>query len=112
MEDLMGLSNALLPEFDNEMANTRRTLERVPDDKFDWKPHEKSSAMGALASHLARLASWASLTILGDSFDLAPGGIPARFPPLESNKALLETFDAAVADARAAIANASDDVFM
>jgi len=108
----MAMSSALLPEFDKEMANTRRTLERVPDDRFSWKPHEKSSEMGALASHLARLATWASLTITGDSFDLAPGGVPARFQPLESNKALLETFDAGVAEARAAIANASDEVFM
>jgi hypothetical protein len=46
----MTISQSLLPEFDNEMANTRKTLERVPDDKFAWKPHPKSSAMGPLAT--------------------------------------------------------------
>ena len=46
----MSLSQSLLPEFDQEMANTRKTLERVPDEKFSWKPHEKSGAMGWLRS--------------------------------------------------------------
>jgi hypothetical protein len=49
----MALRDALLPEFDHEMANTRKTLERVPDDKLDWKPHKKSTAMGGLATHLS-----------------------------------------------------------
>jgi uncharacterized damage-inducible protein DinB len=106
----MAISDSLLPEFDREMANTRRTLERVPDEKFSWTPHAKSSEMGALASHLARLASWATLTIQGDSFDLAPGGIPARFPPLTSNQEVLDTFDKGIADARAALTAATDEV--
>ena len=54
----MGLSQALLPEYDHEMANTRKTLERVPDDKFAWTPHAKSFPMGTLAGHLANLPSW------------------------------------------------------
>ena len=49
----MSLSQSLLPEFDQEMANTRKTLERVPDEKFSWKPHEKSGSMSSLAGHLA-----------------------------------------------------------
>ncbi len=53
----MALSEALLPEFDQEMANTRKTLERVPDDKLGWKPHEKSGTMGWLAGHLANIPS-------------------------------------------------------
>ena len=70
----MAISESLLPEFDQEMANTRKTLERVPDDKFGWKPHAKSYAMGALTTHLANLPSWTVLTINADSFDLAPPG--------------------------------------
>ena len=104
----MAISDALLPEFDNEMTNTRKTLERVPDDKFAWKPHEKSSAMGNLAGHLANLPSWASLAIKQDSLDLAPGGVPVTTPPLNSQVEVLETFDKNVAGARAAIAGASD----
>jgi uncharacterized damage-inducible protein DinB len=49
----MALNEALLPEFDAEMAHTRKTLERVPTDKFSWKPHERSGTMGWLANHLA-----------------------------------------------------------
>ena|SRR5215470_18245194 len=107
----MAISNAILPEFDHEMANTRKTLERVPDDKFAWKPHEKSSAMGALASHLANLPSWANATIDLEEFDMAPGGEQIRTEPLNSTAAVLETFDSNVAKARAAIAGASDEHF-
>ena len=105
----MGLSESLLPEFDHEMANTRKTLERVPDDKSDWKPHEKSMAMGGLATHLGNIPTWANHTIDQDSLDLAPAGKP--LPPVELAKSqadLLATFDANVAKARAAIAGASD----
>jgi uncharacterized damage-inducible protein DinB len=106
----MGINAALLPEFDNEMANTRKTLERVPEGKSDWKPHEKSMAMGGLASHLSNIPTWAVYTIAQDSLDLAPGGNP--LPPqklAESQAELLSTFDENVAKARAAIAGASDE---
>jgi uncharacterized damage-inducible protein DinB len=106
----MGLSEALLPEFDIEMANTRKTLERVPEDRLDWKPHEKSTTMGGLATHLANLPSWAALTIDKDSFDMAPPGAPPfRLPQAGSVKEVLEQFDKNVASARAAIAGASDE---
>jgi hypothetical protein len=48
---MMSLSESIVPEFEQEMASTRRTLERVPDEKFDWKPHEKSTSLGGLATH-------------------------------------------------------------
>jgi uncharacterized damage-inducible protein DinB len=105
----MAIRDALLPEFDQEMTSTRKTLERVPDERFSWKPHEKSSAMGNLAGHLANLPSWASLAINQDSLDLAPGGIPLQNPPINSTSEVLGTFDKNIADARAAIAGASDE---
>ena len=99
----MPLSQALLPEFDMEMANTRKTLERVPDDKFYWKPHPKSGTMGWLAGHLANLPLWAAVTLQQDSLDLAPaGGQPMQLPSPQSQKEVLEVFDRHVADARAA----------
>jgi uncharacterized damage-inducible protein DinB len=105
----MSISQSLLPEFDQEMANTRKTLERVPDEKFSWKPHEKSGSMGWLAGHLANLAGWAVETIKQDSFDMSPGGKPFTPPPApKSRKELLELFDKNVAAARAALAGASD----
>ena len=106
----MSISAALLPEFDQEMANTRKTLERVPDDKFDWKPHEKSMAMGGLATHLANLPTWTVYTINLDSLDLAPpGGEPFRVEERRSRREVLEAFDKNVAAARDAIAGASDE---
>ena len=106
----MPISEALLPEFDQEMANTRKTLERVPDDKFAWKPHEKSGTMGWLAAHVANLPSWASYTIDQDFLDMAPGGVSPTPPPSpKSRKELLEAFDKNVVAARAAIAGAKDD---
>ena len=105
----MAINQAMLPEFDHEMANTRKTLERVPDDKFAWKPHEKSFAMGGLATHLANLPSWTSYTIDQDSLDIAPNGESPRAMPLNSQAELLETFDKNVAAARAALAGASDE---
>ena len=109
----MPLKDALLPEFDQEMAHTRKTLERVPDDKLGWKPHPKSGTMGWLASHIATMVGWTVDTIEKDSFDVAPvGGPPVRPPQAGSQKELLEMFDKGAARARAAIAGASDAVLL
>ena len=106
----MGISQSLLPEFDHEMVTTRRVLERVPDDKFDWKPHEKSWAMGGLASHVANIPTWAVNAINQDELDLAPGGIPvAPLAGAKSQAELLKTFDENIVKAREAIASASDE---
>jgi uncharacterized damage-inducible protein DinB len=114
VEEDMPISAAMLPEFDHEMANTRRTLERVPDSAFDWTPHEKSLSMQALVSHLANLPSWTAMTIEKDSIDMAPpdGSEPPRTEALTSTAQVVETFDRNVATARAAIAGASDEKFM
>lgn len=108
----MSISKSLLPEFEHEMANTRKTLERIPEDKFGWKPHEKSTTMGALGSHLANLPSWASLSLHQDSFDMhPPGGEPARTKEAQTLAEMLETFDKNLANAREAITGASDEQF-
>jgi len=105
----MRMSEALLPEFDHEMANTRKTLERVPEDKLGWKPHEKSMAMVRLALHLAEIPGWVAHTIEQDSLDFAPpGGPPYESPQAKSRKEILAVFDKNVAAARAAIARAAD----
>lgn len=108
----MAIGASILGEFDHEMANTRKTLERVPDEKFDWKPHEKSFAMGALASHLANLPGWTNVTTDFDEFDMAPGGVPMKTPQCQSSQELLEVFDKNVGAARAAIESASDERLM
>ncbi len=106
----MRRADALLSEFDPEMANTRKTLERVPEKKLDWKPHEKSRTMGGLATHLASIPARAVSIVELESLDVAAQGRPA--PPQPSAKTpqeVLEMFDRGVAAARAAIAGASDD---
>lgn len=106
----MAMNAALLGEFDQEMVSTRKTLERVPLEKADWKPHEKSTAMGGLATHLSNIPNWAVYTIDQDSLDLMPGGKPMPAPAqAKSQEELLATFDSNVAKARAAIAGASDE---
>jgi len=108
----MAMRDAFLAEFDHEMANTRRTLERVPQDKFDWRPHEKSYTMQALASHLANVPAWTALTLNQDSLDVAPpDGTSFMTPQAQSTAELLKFFDDNVADARKAIAAASDEQF-
>ena len=105
----MLIRDALLPEFDHETANTRRLLERVPMEKADWKPHPKSAALGALATHVATIPSWIVPTIQQDSIDLANAAPP---PPAASREELLATFDRAVAEGRAVLADAGNEVFM
>jgi uncharacterized damage-inducible protein DinB len=109
----MKISDALLPEFDQENAKTRITLERCPEDKFGWKPHEKSFSMGALANHMADMMGWAADTMVQDSFDVAPvGGEPHKMEVTATRKELLEKFDRNISKARAAIAAGSDEDFM
>jgi len=96
----------LLPEFDQEMANTRKILERVPEDKLDFKPHEKSMTMRRLAGHVAEMPMWAKTTIDLDVLELQPGMQPNE---PKTRKELLDNFDKQVAEARAAIAGVSDE---
>lgn len=109
----MALSEALLPEFDQEMAGTRKSLERVPDDKFDWKPHAKSMSLRQLTTHLALFPSWMIDTLEKTEFDYAPvGGEPYKPPAVNSAKDLLEIFDRDVPKAREALKAASDAQLM
>lgn len=109
----MNISDSLLPEFDQEAANTRKTLERVPDDKLDWKPHPKSFSMGSLATHICGLTGWAVDVLEKDSFDFAPPGAPPyKDEPVKSQKELVERFDKNAQAVRASIAKASDEHFM
>ena len=109
----MKISDALLPEFDQEAATTRKVLSRVADDKLGFKPHEKSWDMASLASHIANMQSWAVETLTKDSLDYAPVGAPPyQAHKASSQKELLEMFDKNSAAARRAIAATSDEDFM
>ncbi len=108
----MSISASLLPEFDHEMATTRRTLERVPDGLFAWKPHDKSYTMGQLAGHLSNIPSWVPFTLEQDSLDLAPGGLPMKFDYPTTAAGLLKAFDEGVKAARASLEKTSDATMM
>ena len=105
----MALRDALLPEYDNEMNNTKRVLERVPEDKFGWKPHDKSGTMAWLATHVATLGQWATITLSTDELDIAPKDGAQQAPPVPTNrKELLARFEEQSTAGRKAIAEASD----
>lgn len=105
----MPLNQAILPEFDHEMATTRRVLERVPVEKSAWKPHEKSMTMGQLATHVATIPHWGEAILGQDSFDVKTA---PPTPNPKSREELLAAFDHAAAAARKAIAGASDEQLM
>lgn len=105
----MALNQALLPEFDNEIATTRKVLERVPDDKLGWKPHDKSMSMSKLATHLATIGGFVPAILGNDSFDVK-NSPPS--PDLGSRKEILATFDERMGEARTALASATDDQLM
>ena len=106
----MSMSQALLPELDHEMAGTRRTLERVPEDRLAWRPHPKSTTLGGLATHLANLPSWIGYTIRLDSLDIAPVGAPPwREEEKTTRQALLDHFDKHLAEGRTLLAAATDE---
>ena len=96
----------ILPEWDMEMANSRKLLACVPDGKFDYKPHEKSMTLGRLAGHVAELAGWAKETMTLEKLEIEAGYKP-HVPA--TNAELLEAFDKCAAAGRAAIAGATDE---
>lgn len=108
----MSIAESILPEFDIEMSGTRKALERVPDDKFDWKAHEKSNSIGWVACHLAEIPGWVEGTLTQDTWDINPeGGEPYQTPALSSTQEILDLFDEHVASARKRIESTSDEEF-
>ena len=106
----MSLAANLLGEFDHEMAGTRRVLERVPLERFDWTPHARSFSLGKLANHLVNLLRWGAVTMTAVEFDLAGEGFPRQVS--RTREELLAAFDAQLTETRAAIADAKDDAML
>ena len=105
----MPLVDALLPEFDHEMTVTRKLLERVPEDRFDWKPHQKSMSLGQLAQHVATSPMWGRETLTKTEVDVSQ---PEGLPPAITRAELLARFDEHVRETRAALANQGDGELM
>ncbi len=109
----MSIAQMLLPEFDQEMSTTRLFLERVPEDRPDWKPHPRSMTLARLAGHVAELPSWGVNALRSDSLDVQPpGGRPFEPGVMEARRSLLDGFDASVRECRSALAEASDEYLM
>ncbi|HEX9083063.1 MAG TPA: DinB family protein [Holophagaceae bacterium] len=108
----MALSQALLPEFQHEMAGLRRTLERVPAEHFGYRPHPKSFSLGDLANHLATIPGWTVSTLTQTELDFGLPETQARFPKPSADAAgLLRTLDAGVEAAVNALSSTPDEAF-
>lgn len=105
----MPIAQALLPEFDYEMSTTRKMLERFPEDKADWKPHDTCMTLGRLAGHVSELAGWVVPTIAQDKLVLDPSHTPRV---IKSRTEALKQFDESVKASRESIAGASDETLM
>jgi len=103
----MALAESLLPDFDSEMAATRRLLERVPEDAMAWRPHPRSYSLGELAGHLAVIPRWGRSILNHDFHDLASAQ-PASPPGAATRVEVLAEFDGHVAEVRRALLERSD----
>ncbi len=103
----MAIKDSLLPEYDHEMATTRKLLERVPLEEAQWKPHTKSMTLGDLAAHIAEIPGWVGTIVNAPFVDLAADAdhVSTGYATKED---LIATFDRNVAKARAAIDSKSD----
>lgn len=103
----MPISESLIQEFETEAVATRRLLERVPEEKLGWRPHEKSMPLGRLATHIAELPGWGKVTIEQDVLEIGD------FTPtiLDSTKAIVDTFDKNVADFKELLARTPDEEY-
>jgi hypothetical protein len=98
----MKITELLLAELDREAVGIRKTLERVPEGKNDWKPHEKSMPLGSLATIVATIPAWLDMVVNMDELDINPPGGP-KFRPQEwkTRRDLLGQFEASLTrDAR------------
>lgn len=94
-------------DLEREIATTRRMLKRAPEEKYAWKPHEKSMSLGDLVSHLAHLLWWGTTTLTTDELDMA-GPFPRRTAP-ENRAALLDEFDRKADELRHAVGGLAEE---
>lgn len=101
------LNQSLIPELQHEATSTKKMLEKVPADKFDWKPHDKSMSLGKLAAHVANIPNWLTLALTTDEFDFAKAGY--KEDTAATPQELLAVFDNKYQQALQALQNASDE---
>ena len=109
----MKMTDLFLAELEREGALSQRTLERVPDGRYDWKPHPKSMAMGYLSTLVATMPAWIETMVNQDGLDIAPkGGSGYRAPELRTSRELVQALEGAVAKGRTALATTTDQHLM
>jgi uncharacterized damage-inducible protein DinB len=107
------MADRILDQLESEAPRTRRVLERVPEGRDDWKPHEKSMALGRLAMLVATVPSWVTFIVNKDELDVSPpGGSKASQQPPRTTAELLEAHDKAVKEAREILRGATDEQLM
>ena len=109
----MKMTDLLLAQLEREAPRTRGALEKTPEGRNDWKPHDKSMPLGRLALLVATMPSWMAMIIQRDDLDLnPPGGSSFSQQPAASREALLAAFDKSVAEAREALRKTTDEHLM
>src|SRR5437868_9760729 len=106
------LTDLFLADLEREAKGTRRALERVPDGKADWKPHDKSMNLGRLATLVSGMPAWIDMMINLDELDIAPGDNNARPPEMTTGAELVEAHERALAKAREALSRTTDEHLM
>ena len=106
----MKTTDWILAQLESEAPRTRRALERVPEGRDDWKPHEKSMPLGRLAMLVATMPTWINLIVGQDELDIAPqGGSNAQPKPLRTRAELVQALDKGVAEARQVLRSATEE---
>jgi uncharacterized damage-inducible protein DinB len=103
----MDIIPMLLKEMEQEAQTTRKMLERIPEDKYDWQPHEKSMTIRRLATHIAELPGWIKMTLTTDELDFAKG----EYKPvvINNNAELLDYFEKSYTDGKSRLAEATEN---
>lgn len=106
----MKLTDLLLADVEREVERSRRTLEQVPEGKYDWKPHDRSMIFGYLADMVATIPTWIAMIVTQDELDVAPvDGPTMERARNETSEALKQALDKAAAGARAALEQTDDE---
>jgi len=109
----MKMTEFLLAQLEREADGTRRTLERVPEGRNDWKPHPKSMPMGYLASLVAKLPAWIEMMIELEEYELNPPGASRYQPqPARTTQELVQMFEESLAAGKRALARTNDEHLM
>ncbi|MBX2923248.1 MAG: DinB family protein [Chitinophagaceae bacterium] len=103
----MSMIKMLLKEMDAEAITTHKMLQRIPDDKYDWKPHEKSMTISQLATHIAELPTWVAMALTTDGLDFAT--TPYNPVKIYNTKDLMAFFEKSLQEGRSELEKATDD---